>query len=69
MAMRKGKQLAFVEVKYRKLQTMGGAISSVSPAKQARIIHSAQIFLQRYPLLNHLDSTRKCNFQRSGHRV
>jgi putative endonuclease len=55
LIVRKGKVLAFVEVKYRKRPTMGGAVASLSPTKQHHLIHSAQVFLQRYPLLNSLD--------------
>ncbi|WP_443637765.1 YraN family protein [Candidatus Njordibacter sp. Uisw_058] len=47
--------LAFVEVKYRKNNHMGGAIASISPAKKRHLIHSAKVFLLRYPLLNKLD--------------
>jgi len=52
---RKGNVLAFVEVKYRKHHTMGGAIASLSHTKQRHLIHSAKVFLQRYPLLGNLD--------------
>ena len=52
---RKGCVLAFVEVKYRKSHAMGGAVASLTPKKQRRLIHSAKVFLQRYPLLRHLD--------------
>ena len=52
---RKGNVLAFVEVKYRKHHTMGGAIASLGSTKQRRLIHSAKVFLQRYPLLGNLD--------------
>ena len=34
--------LAFVEVKYRKNNHMGGAIASISPAKKRHLIHSAK---------------------------
>ena len=47
--------LAFVKVKYRKNNHMGGAIASISPAKKRHLIHSAKVFLLRYPLLNKLD--------------
>lgn len=52
---RKGSVVAFVEVKYRKSQAMGGAVASLTPKKQRRLIHSAKVFLQRYPSLSHLD--------------
>jgi putative endonuclease len=51
----KGDVLAFVEVKYRKNHRMGGAIASLSHAKQRHLIHSAKVFLQRYPLLGKLN--------------
>ena len=38
---RKGSVVAFVEVKYRKSQAMGGAVASLTPKKQRRLIHSA----------------------------
>ena len=47
--------LAFIEVKYRSNKRMGGAIASLTPLKQKRIIHSAQVFLQTYPTLRKLD--------------
>jgi len=52
---RKGSVVAFVEVKYRKSQAMGGTVASLTPKKQRRLIHSAKVFLQRYPSLSHLD--------------
>ncbi|MDC9719667.1 MAG: YraN family protein [Gammaproteobacteria bacterium] len=52
---RKDNVLAFVEVKYRKHHTMGGAVASLSKAKQRHLIHSAKVFLQRYPLFNNMD--------------
>lgn len=47
--------LAFVEVKYRRNRAMGGAIASLSASKQRHLIHSARVFLQRYPHLSQLD--------------
>jgi len=41
--------LVFVEVRYRKTATFGSAIESVNQAKQKRIIHTAQQFLQQQP--------------------
>jgi putative endonuclease len=52
---RKGQILAFIEVKYRKRQIMGGAIASLSRTKQRYLIHSAKVFLQRFPSLSNLD--------------
>jgi putative endonuclease len=39
------KEIAFVEVKYRKNNAFGGAISAVSKSKQAKIIKTAQHYL------------------------
>ena len=39
--------LVFVEVRYRKSTSFGSALESVNHAKQKRIIHTAQHFLQR----------------------
>ena len=44
-----GNTLAFVEVKFRRSQAMGGAISSISPSKQHSLIRAAQHFLQANP--------------------
>jgi putative endonuclease len=52
---RKGNVLAFIEVKYRKRNIMGGAIASLSATKKRRLIHSAKVFLQEHPLLAKLD--------------
>lgn len=41
-------QLAFVEVRYRRNQVMGGAIASINLAKQRRILNTAKLFLQQY---------------------
>lgn len=40
--------LVFVEVRYRKSARFGSAIESVTQSKQAKIIHTAQHFIQRY---------------------
>jgi putative endonuclease len=39
--------LVFVEVRYRKSASFGSALESVNHAKQKRIIHTAQHYLQR----------------------
>lgn len=41
--------LVFIEVRFRKTATYGSAIESVTRQKQARIIHTAQVFLQQHP--------------------
>lgn len=43
------KQLVFIEVRYRRNQNYGGAISSIGYTKQRRLIMAAQCFLQQYP--------------------
>ena len=46
LIMRDGNVLIFVEVRYRKSQRYGGALHSIDPRKQARIIRTAQHYLQ-----------------------
>ncbi len=41
--------LVFAEVRYRNSQRFGGALASVDPRKQARLIAAAQFFLQAHP--------------------
>lgn len=41
--------LVFVEVRYRKSASFGGALESITPGKQARILLAAQGFLQQHP--------------------
>jgi putative endonuclease len=45
--------LIFIEVRFRRRATFGSAIESVTQQKQARIIHTAQIFLQQHPKSYH----------------
>lgn len=42
-------QLVFIEVRYRRNQGYGGAISSIGYIKQQRLIATAQFFLQQHP--------------------
>ena len=44
-----GKNLHFVEVRYRASNRYGSAAASVTKAKQRRIQRSAEVFLQRHP--------------------
>ncbi len=44
--MRDGNTIVFIEVRYRKNNRYGGAICSIDPRKQARIIRTAQHYLQ-----------------------
>lgn len=41
--------LVFVEVRYRKSAKYGSALESVNNQKQARIIHTAEHYLQQHP--------------------
>ncbi|MDD5393272.1 MAG: YraN family protein [Thiothrix sp.] len=46
LIMRDGAIIVFIEVRYRKTQRYGGALLSIDPRKQARIIRTAQHYLQ-----------------------
>ena len=46
LIMRDGHIIAFIEVRYRKTQNYGGALASIDPRKQVRIIRTAQHYLQ-----------------------
>ncbi len=48
LIMQDGDTLVFVEVRQRSKDRFGGALASVTRAKQRRLIVAAQIFLQRY---------------------
>lgn len=41
--------LVFVEVRYRKSAYFGSAIDTINPSKQAKIIRTAEYFLQSHP--------------------
>ncbi len=56
LIMRDGKALVFVEVRQRADARFGGAIASVTMAKQKRLVHAAQVYLQSLP------STPVCRF-------
>jgi len=47
LIMRDGETLVFVEVKYRRNNHFGGAISAVSIAKQKKIRHCATFYLHK----------------------
>ena len=47
---RKGKYLAFVEVKMRKNADHGAAMEFVTPAKQRRLIQTAEYWLMKNPI-------------------
>ncbi|CAN5900371.1 YraN family protein [soil metagenome] len=48
--------LVFVEVRARASDRFGGALASVTPAKQRRMVHAAQVYLQT------LKATPACRF-------
>lgn len=54
LVFRSEKQIIFVEVKTRKSGKFGTAVESVSRAKQRKIIHSVNWFLNRYPHFRNL---------------
>lgn len=47
--------LVFIEVRLRQRSDFGSAAMSVTPHKQARIIHAARYFLHRHPAHQHRD--------------
>lgn len=51
LVMQDGAGLVFVEVRRRASGSHGGAAASITPAKQRRLIHAAQLYLLRYPTL------------------
>jgi putative endonuclease len=46
LIMRDRQHLVFVEVRKRSSAQFGGALASVTPRKQKRLIHAAQVYLQ-----------------------
>ena len=52
LVMQHGQVLVFVEVRKRSSMQFGGAVASVTPAKQRRMVHAAQVYL-----LGHFRST------------
>lgn len=51
LIMRDADTLVFVEVRYRRNQNFGGAVLSVTPNKQARLIRAAGLYLKQHPAL------------------
>jgi putative endonuclease len=45
LIMQDGKTLVFVEVRARSSSKFGGAAASITAAKQARLVHAAQLYL------------------------
>lgn len=58
LVMRDGDAVVFVEVRYRKSPSHGDAASSVTPAKQAKLILAAQHWLAAHPQ----HARRTCRF-------
>jgi putative endonuclease len=48
LIMQDGEELVFVEVRYRDSNSHGGAAATVTPAKQRRLIRTANHYLQRH---------------------
>ncbi len=48
LIMRDQQTLVFIEVRSRKTSDYGGALQSITPAKQKRWHHAASVYLQRY---------------------
>ena len=53
-----GDSVVFIEVRFRSHSQFGSAVSSVTPAKRAKLQRSAQWFLQLHPDL----ARRSCRF-------
>lgn len=51
LIMRDGATLVFVEVRQRSQRQFGGASASITPAKQRRLVHAAQLYLTRFSQL------------------
>lgn len=50
--------LVFVEVRYRRQRRFGGAVESIDPHKQQRLLRAAEHYLQRHPAAG----DRPCRF-------
>ncbi|APA70868.1 YraN family protein [Janthinobacterium sp. 1_2014MBL_MicDiv] len=46
LIMRDGPSIVFVEVRLRSSRAFGGALASITPAKQRRMVYAAQTWLQ-----------------------
>ena len=56
LIMRDGATLVFIEVRMRGSETFGGAATSITPAKQAKLLHTARHYLSQ------LKSEPPCRF-------
>ena len=48
LIMRDGNTLVFVEVRMRTSEAFGGAATSITPAKQAKLLHTARHYLSQF---------------------
>lgn len=55
LIMRDGSELIFVEVRSRSYDDFGSAQESVDYKKQSKIINTANIYLQKYKLMDSID--------------
>lgn len=51
LIMRDGETVVFVEVRYRRGEDFGGALASVTPGKQKKLVLAARLYLQSHPKL------------------
>jgi putative endonuclease len=58
----RGGGLVFVEVRYRKSGAHGNGAASVGPAKRAKVVRAAQVWLQAHPKL----AAQPCRFDVIG---
>lgn len=54
--------LVFVEVRYRQNSEYGSALETITPAKQLRLIRTANFYLQKHPEF----ANRACRFDAVG---
>ena len=62
LVMEDGSALVFVEVRFRASNRFVGALESVTPSKQRRVLHAAACWLQRNPG----QAARACRFDVVG---
>lgn len=51
LVMRDGDTIVFVEVRYRDESVPGGAMASIGPAKRAKLVKAASLYLAQRPAL------------------
>ncbi len=62
LILKDGLYLVFVEVKYRKNQTLGTSLEAVTPTKQRRILRTAQYYMTEHGI----SDTTPCRFDVVG---